>query len=55
MLTRGVSEFILLALDPVLEAFRIASCSGDFILHLLIRHLRRHDQDLMFDEGEVDG
>lgn len=41
-LTGGVGEFILLALDPVLKAFCIASCSGNFVLHLLVGHFRRH-------------
>ena len=41
-LTGSVGEFILLAFDPVLEAFRIASCSSNFVLHLLVGHFRRH-------------
>lgn len=43
-LTRGVGKLVLLALDPVLEAFCVTSCSGNFILHLFVRHLRRHIQ-----------
>ena len=41
-LTGGVGEFILFALDLILEAFCIASCSGNFVLHLLVGHFGRH-------------
>lgn len=52
-LTRGVGQFILLALYLILEAFGITSGSGDLGLHLLTRHFRGHSPDVSLQlEGE---
>lgn len=53
--TRGVCEFILLALYLVLEAFGITSSGGDLGLHLLARHFRRHFFDGICPIGGLGG
>ena len=40
--TASVRQFILLALDPVLQSFRFTSCGSNLRLHLLSRHIGRH-------------